>query len=79
MAKLPRDIGSKELIAALTRLGFRRSPIGDGSHRGYYKVRPNGTRITVTVLEGKTCITTGTLNAILKRAEISREDFLDAL
>ena len=79
MPKLPRDIGSKELIGALKRLGFRRSDIGEGSHRGYYKQRPDGSYVTVTVLEGKTSIKTGTLNAILKRAEITREEFLAAL
>lgn len=79
MAKLPRDIGSTELIAAFIRLGFKRSLVGHGSHRGYYKDRPDGTRITVTLLEGKDFITTGTLNAILKRAEVSRDDFMGAL
>jgi predicted RNA binding protein YcfA (HicA-like mRNA interferase family) len=79
MAKLPRDIGSKELISAFKRLGFNRSPMGKGSHRGYYRENEDGTRTIVTLLEGSDCITPGTLNAILKRAGISRQQFIDAL
>ena len=81
MPKLPRDIGSKQLTEAFKRLGFKRSNIGDGSHRGWYKKCPDGTTIVVPLMEGKSKgeIPVGTLANILRLADVSLQEFLDAL
>lgn len=75
MTKIPH-VGSRELIRVLRSHGFKRSEFGKGSHRSYIRQNDDGTKNSVTVVEGKKEIPTGTLFAILDRAGISREQFL---
>lgn len=69
MTKLPRNIKPKRLIKALARLGFEDYK-GKGSH---HRLRHKDGRWTQVAVHPRP-IPTGTLNAILRQAEISLEE-----
>lgn len=78
MPELPRDLRSRDITRALERLGFVRGPASSGSHQSYHKRTPTLCYVVV-VPEGKKAIPVGTLNAIIKQAGVTRQQFLDAL
>lgn len=70
--KLPRDLDGKEIITALTRLGFvfQRQT---GSH---VQLSRGGTHVTVPY---HSPVRVGTLKSILRQAGVSIEQLLEAL
>lgn len=74
MNKLPRDIKPQKLLKALIRLGFNKVA-GRGSHTKL--VHPDG-RWTQVAAHPKP-IPQGTLRAILKQADLTKEEFLQLL
>ena len=75
MTKFPRATG-REVVRALTRLGFEIVRT-KGSHFYLFHSR-KGVLVTVPVHAGRT-LAPKTLRAILRRAEVSVEDFKKAL
>jgi predicted RNA binding protein YcfA (HicA-like mRNA interferase family) len=74
-----RPIGSRELISALLKDGFRpRGKSGGGSHLVYKKTTPEGTRNVVVVLAKKE-IPIGTLKSILRQAGLTEKQLFNLL
>ena len=71
MPKLPVLSGA-EVVKALERLGFEQV-----RQRGSHVVMRNGTAGTVVPLHRE--VKLGTLNGILRQAQVSADDFLAAL
>ena len=71
MSRLPGVTG-KQLIAALSRLGFEEVRVR-GSH--HYLRHPDG-RVTVVAAHAGETIGRGLLSKILRDAEISREEVI---
>jgi predicted RNA binding protein YcfA (HicA-like mRNA interferase family) len=74
MAKLP-DLASKELIAALTKIGFE-SVRQKGSH--VRMKHEDGRVVTIPVHSGKT-LGKGLLLKILRDADLTKEQLIDLL
>ena len=70
--KLPRDISGPEAVKALRRLGFEVTR-QEGSH---IRMAKGGCHITVP---NHKALLPKTLQSVLKQANITREEFLDAL
>lgn len=72
MSQLPRDLGGKQVVAALVRLGFeaRRQT---GSH---FIMRREGWMVVIPMHKP---IKPGTLKSVLKQADICVERLLSAL
>ncbi len=78
MSKLP-SLSTRKIINALRRAGFVDAPTrGKGSHHALTKAESDGTVRLVIVPEGKD-IPIGTLNAIIKQAGLSRDEFIALL
>jgi predicted RNA binding protein YcfA (HicA-like mRNA interferase family) len=75
MPKLPR-ISSSEAIRALERLGFAQTR-QTGSHVVLKKKIPDGEIGCVVPMHDE--LKVGTLSGILKRAQVSVEEFIDNL
>ncbi|MEB3212290.1 MAG: type II toxin-antitoxin system HicA family toxin [Leptolyngbyaceae bacterium] len=75
MPKLPR-ISSKEAIQALRRLGFEQVR-QTGSHVVMKKLTEHGAIGCVVPMHRE--LKTGTLSGIIKQAQITVEDFIEAL
>ena len=72
MPKVPRDVKPKELVKALSRLGF----VEKGQSGSHLKmVHPDGRWTTIPVHSKP--VPTGTLRAILRQADISIESLLE--
>jgi len=74
MAKLP-DLTSKELIAALTKIGFQ-NVRQKGSH--VRMKHEDGRVVTIAVHSGKT-IGKGLILKILRDADLTKEQLIDLL
>jgi predicted RNA binding protein YcfA (HicA-like mRNA interferase family) len=72
MAKLPRDVPAKKVIAALEKIGFRVSRVS-GSH--YVMVKDN----LRTVVPYHKAVKLGTLRAILNQIGIDVDEFIELL
>jgi predicted RNA binding protein YcfA (HicA-like mRNA interferase family) len=70
--KLPRDISGDEALKALERLGFSVSR-QIGSH---VRMAQGNRRVTVPMHRS---LAVGTLQSILRQADVSLEDFVNAL
>lgn len=72
MTKLPRDVPSKKVIAALERIGFRVSRVS-GSH--YVMVKDE----LRTVVPYHKALKLGTLKSILNQIGIDVDEFIELL
>ena len=70
--KLPRDLSGVEVVKALQRLGFTVAR-QKGSH---IRMTKGDKRVTVPTHRS---VTVGTLQNILRQAEITLEDFLESV
>ena len=70
---------SRQLVAALERLGCYRGRAGSGSHQSYHRQLPDDTVLTAPVVLGRTEIPRGTTRSILGLLQISPEEFREAL
>ena len=70
--KLPRDISGAEAVRALQRPGFS-STRQTGSH---IRLARGKSRVTVPMHRN---LVAGTLQSILRQADVSAEDFVNAL
>ncbi len=70
--KLPRDISGPEVVKALRRLGFEVAR-QEGSH---IRMTKGGCHVTIP---NHRVLLPKTLQSILKQANITREEFRDAL
>jgi predicted RNA binding protein YcfA (HicA-like mRNA interferase family)/predicted RNase H-like HicB family nuclease len=72
-------VSSRELLAALRRLGFETAPKSSGgSHLSLYRKMGDRTDVTTIVL-GRKEVPRGTLKDILKLGRVSHEEFVRAL
>ena len=69
---------SRQLIAAIERLGAFPGKKTSGSHASYHRQTENGI-LTATVVLGKREIPRSVVRSILKQLQISVEDFVGAL
>lgn len=74
-----RRCSSRQLVAALERLGCYPGRANRGSHQNYYRRLPDGSEVSASIVLGKREVSTGTLRDILTRLNISREEFERAL
>ena len=74
-----RLCSSRELTAALERLGCYPGRAGRSSHRSYHRDMPDGRRLTAPVVLGRREVARGTLRNILRWLEISEAEFEAAL
>ena len=70
---------SRQLIAALGRLGAYPGKTGKGSHASYNRKTRDGRILTAVVVLGKKEVPKSTLRRILSGLEISASDFLAEL
>ncbi len=70
--KLPRDVSGAEAVRALERLGFSISR-QTGSH---VRMAQRARRVTVPMHRN---LVVGTLQSILRQADVSLDDFVNAL
>ena len=70
--KVPRDISGKEAVRALKRLGF----IFVDQRGSHIRLEKGSVRITVP---NHDAILPKTLQSVLKQAQVSLEEFIDAL
>lgn len=70
---------SRQLIAALERLGCYPGKAGRSSHRTYRRKLPNGSIVAASIVLGKRELPRGTVRDILWRLQISEADFDRAL
>ena len=75
MPKLPH-LSGKEIVRALERLGFEQVR-QRGSHVILKKTTPEGTVGCVVPMHSEVAI--GTLRSVLKQAQVSAEEFIDAV
>lgn len=67
---------SDEIINALLRCGFKLSGRRGKNHEGLERLRPDGRHDVTSVPLGEKEIPKGTLDAILKQANVEYDDFL---
>jgi predicted RNA binding protein YcfA (HicA-like mRNA interferase family) len=73
-----RLFSSDEIINALLRCGFELHGRAGKNHQTLKRLRPGEERHDVTIVPiGKTQVPKGTLNKILKLANLDYDDFLD--
>ena len=78
MRKLPL-VSSDDAIRVLKKEGFEDAPKrGKGSHTAFYKIDENGRKLLVIVPKSER-LPRGTLMAILKQADLSKERFIELL
>ena len=70
-----RLCSSRELTAALERLGCYPGRAARGSHLSYHRDLPNGRRLTAPVVLGLREVPRGTLRSILRLLQIDPEEF----
>ena len=77
MTRLP-IVSDKEVAAVLKKAGFVYAPKrGKGSHTAFYKEEKD--RKLLVIVPKRNQIPRGTLNEILKQAEMERDEFLALL
>ena len=76
---MPRRYSSREVLKALTNLGFEKKRKTPGSHQTLVCAEGDETPRTVTVVLDKKQIPVGTFKSILRQAGITQEEFEDAL
>lgn len=77
--KLPRELSGREVIKALSRLGFYAERHASGSHVTMYKVDEESGRVTArTTVPLHETIKPGLLRAIIEQAHIRVKDFVEA-
>ena len=74
-----RPCSSRQLTAALERLGCYYTKSGSSSHRTYRRQLPDGTILRAPIVLGKREVKRGTLRSILRLLQISETDFDRAL
>ena len=74
-----RLCSSRQMIAALERLGCYAGKYHSGSHRTFRRRLPDGTVVSAQVILGKREIKRGTARDILRLLQISEADFESAL
>lgn len=74
MAKFPRDAPKTQVVRALERLGFEL--VREGSHISMVRQETDGSRTPLTMPNHRR-LKSSTLRAILRQADITREEFLD--
>ena len=74
-----RPCSSRQLVAALVRLGCYYEKSGSSSHRTYRRRLPYGTILRAPIVLGKSEVKRGTLRSILRLLQISETDFDRAL
>lgn len=75
MTKLPL-LSSEAIIKKLKKAGFIDAPIqGKGSHSALYNVRGDGKKLLVIVPKNNP-VPRGTLLAVLKQADLTKEEFI---
>ena len=78
MRKLPL-VSSDDVIKVLKIEGFEHAPKrGKGSHTAFYKIDETGRKLLVIVPKSER-LPRGTLMAILKQADLSKEQFIKLL
>lgn len=78
MRKLPL-VCSDDVIKVLKKEGFEDAPKrGKGSHAAFYKIDETGRKLLVIVPKSER-LPRGTLMAILKQADLSKEQFIELL
>lgn len=78
MRKLPL-VSSDDVIKILIKEGFKPAPKrGKGSHTAFYKTDETGRKLLVIVPKSER-LPRGTLMAILKQADLSKEHFIELL
>ena len=70
---------SRQLAAALERLGCYYTKTGSGSHRTYRRNLPDGAILRAPIVLGQREVKRGTLRSILRLLQISEADFIRAL
>ena len=74
-----RRCSSRQLAAALERLGCYPGRANRGSHQTYRRRLPDGSVVSASIVLGQREVSTGTLRSTLARLQISREEFERAL
>jgi predicted RNA binding protein YcfA (HicA-like mRNA interferase family) len=78
MRKLPW-VSSDDVIKVLKKEGFEDAPKrGKGSHIAFYKIDETGRKLLVIVPKSER-LPRSTLMAILKQADLSKEQFIELL
>ena len=74
-----RTCSSRQLTAALERLGCYPGKSGRSNHQTYRRRRPDGSVVAASIVLGKRELQRGTVRDILWRLQISEADFDRAL
>ena len=74
-----RSCSSRQLAAALVRLGCYYEKSGKGSHRTFRRQLTDGTILRAPIVLGKGEVKRGTARSILRLLQISEADFDRAL
>ena len=74
-----RLCSSRQMIAALERLGCYSNRTNPSSHRTFHRRLPDGRVVSASVVLGKREVARGTTRDILTRLQISEADFDRAL
>ncbi len=78
MKRLPL-VSSDDIIKVLRKEGFETAPKrGKGSHAAFYKIDETGRKLLVIVPKSDR-LPRGTLMAILKQADLSKDRFIELL
>jgi predicted RNA binding protein YcfA (HicA-like mRNA interferase family) len=75
MARFPRDARKREVLAALSKLGF--DVVREAEHIALRRSNPDGT-VTPMTIPNHSAYRASTLRTVLRQAGIPREAFLDA-
>ena len=70
---------SKQIVAAIRRLGARPGKTKHGSHASYNRTMPDGRTLTAVVILGRKEVPKSTLQRILRSLEIMPEEFTAVL
>ena len=74
-----RRCSSRQLAAALERLGCYPGRANRGSHQTYRRRLPDGTVVASSIVLGQRELPTGTIRGILRELHITSEEFERAL
>ena len=78
LSQIPLE-SSREVIAALNRLGAHQAGVRRGTHAYYERETPDGRILTATVILARRQMARKTLRTLLYNLEITIEDFKNAL
>ena len=74
-----RLCSSREMVAALERLGCYPCRAATGSHQVFARRRPDGSEVSASILLGRREVPRGTARSILRELQITTEEFERAL